>query len=162
MVPATTANQILDNIITHLQGDYGIRRYLGDSYWCANYKKKLPPQERTRDWSESIEERDRLLADGEQAQWCVFDPILSIIFGLKFQHHQQPQDLQQQIYYLNRSLGQLTGKDSEFGEFKCPELYHREDDSYVSSDATPLLWTQANLAVALNMMETSLSVGVKN
>ncbi|MEQ8462327.1 MAG: phosphorylase kinase, partial [Coleofasciculus sp. E1-EBD-02] len=162
LVPATTANQILDNIITHLQGDYGIRRYLGDSYWCANYKKKLPPQERTRDWSESIEERDRLLADGEQAQWCVFDPILSIIFGLKFQHHQQPQDLQQQIYYLNRSLGQITGEDSEFGELKCPELYHREDDHYVPSDATPLLWTQANLAVALNMMETSLSVGVKN
>jgi len=162
LVPETTANQILDNIITHLQGDYGIRRYLGDSYWCANYKKKLPPPERTRDWSESIEERDRLLADGEQAQWCVFDPILSIIFGLKFQQSQQPHDFQQQIYYLNRSLGQITGKDSEFGEFKCPELYHREDDHYVPSDATPLLWTQANLAVALKMMEKSLSVGGKN
>jgi len=86
----------------------------------------------------------------------------TIIFGLKFQHHQQSQYLQQQIYYLNRSLGQITGKDNQFGEFKCPELYHREDDSYVPSDTTPLLWTQANLAVALKMMEKSLSVGGKN
>jgi phosphorylase kinase alpha/beta subunit len=50
-------------------------------------------------------------------------------------------------------LGQLTGEDCEAGEFKCPELYYMEDGKYIPNDSTPLLWTQANLRVALKKMD---------
>ncbi|MGH2413276.1 MAG: hypothetical protein ACRDEA_06220, partial [Microcystaceae cyanobacterium] len=60
------------------------------------------------------------------------------------------------INTLHRSLGQLTGKDCPFGEFKCPELYYLQDGQYIPNDVTPLLWTQANLSIALKMMEQSL------
>lgn len=76
------ANQILEDVINNLQGDYGIRRYLGDSFWSANYKEKLAPGERTIDFSDNISLRDSLLNEGEEAQWCIFDPIISTIFGI--------------------------------------------------------------------------------
>ena len=66
--------------------------------------------------------------------------------------------MKQQTFYLNRSLGQLTAIDSKVGGFKCPELYYLEGDSYIPNDATPLLWTQANLYTALKIMKQSLSV----
>lgn len=155
IVEEEIAKQILDDVINNLQGERGIRRYLGDSYWCADYKAKLAPEARTIDFSDNMSERDTLLKEGEEAQWCIFDPIISAIFGLKFQQTHQKKYLEQQIYYLNRSLSQLTGEDSEFGQYKCPELYYLENGNYVPSDATPLLWTQANLLIALKMAEYS-------
>jgi hypothetical protein len=152
------AHQILQDVINHLQGDYGIRRYLGDSYWAPDYKKKLPPEERTVDFSEDISSRDSLLPKrGEEAQWCIFDPIISIIFGDKFQSTREGEYLDQQVKYLNRSLGQITGKDDGFSEFRCPELYYLADGQYVPNDNVPLLWTQANLSIALKVMERSVS-----
>jgi phosphorylase kinase alpha/beta subunit len=148
-------DQILRDVINNLQGDYGIKRYLGDSYWCADYGQKLPSKSRTTDFSDDMTSRDALLKKGEEAQWCLFDPIISIIFGLKFQKTRQEKYRQQQIYYLNRSLGQLTGEDCPFGEFKCPELYYLENSRYVPNPNTPLLWTQANLSIALQMMESN-------
>lgn len=147
------SDQILRNVINNLQGDYGIKRYLEDSYWCADYKQKLEPETRTSDFSNDMASRDALLKKGEEAQWCIFDPIISIIFGLKFEKTRQEKYRQQQIYYLNRSLGQLTDEDCPFGEFKCPELYYLENSRYVPNPHTPLLWTQANLSIALKMME---------
>jgi len=47
-------------------------------------------------------------------------------------------------------LGQITE------EFECPELYYIEDNQYVPGDVVPLLWTQANLRIALKIMEQSL------
>ena len=35
VVQGETADAILRTVRTHLQGEHGIRRYLGDSYWCA-------------------------------------------------------------------------------------------------------------------------------
>ncbi|MGB7445317.1 MAG: glycoside hydrolase family 15 protein [Coleofasciculaceae cyanobacterium] len=156
IVEEEIANQILDDVINNLQGERGISRYLGDSYWCADYKAKLAPEERTIDFSDNMSWRDTLLKEGEEAQWCIFDPIISAIFGLKFQKTRQNKYLEQQIHYLNRSLSQLTGENSEFGKYKCPELYYLEKGHYLPSDATPLLWTQANLLIALKMAEYSL------
>ena len=150
------ADQILSDVTTHLQGEYGVKRYLGDSFWAADYTKKLAPETRTADFSEDISARDALLTAGQEAQWCIFDPILSVIYGLKFQKTHRQEFLDQQVLYLNRSLGQLTGQDCPFGEFKCPELYYIQDGRYTPNEATPLLWTQANLRVALRMMEESL------
>ncbi len=158
VVEEEMSEQILSNVIDNLQGDYGIRRYLWDSFWCRDYKD-LPEEIRTSISSEReqwLQEHDRELKQGEEAQWCIFDPIISTIFGLKFQKTRQEEYLQQQVKYLNRSLGQLTGKDCALGEFKCPELYYLQSGQYIPNDATPLLWTQANLRVALKVMEDSL------
>ncbi|MEM9906641.1 MAG: glycoside hydrolase family 15 protein [Cyanobacteria bacterium P01_D01_bin.44] len=156
VVEGVMADQILENVITHLQGDYGIKRYLGDSFWAADYKTKLSPETRTIDFSDDMSARDALLTEGEEAQWCIFDPIVSVIFGLKYQATGDPTYLDQQVLYFNRALGQLTAEDSTFGGFKCPELYYLENGQYVPNDVTPLLWTQANLLLAFHHLDNSL------
>ncbi len=158
IIKGDIADKILADIIEDLQGDYGIRRYLKDSFWCKKYQD-IPLEIRTTLSTEReqwFQENDRVLRLGEEAQWCIFDPIISAIFGLKFQQTKDNNYLQKQIHYLNRSLGQITPSDSPLGGFKCPELYYLENEAYVPGDATPLLWTQANLKVALEMMKGSL------
>ncbi|RNE89449.1 glycoside hydrolase family 15 protein [Marichromatium sp. AB32] len=150
------ANTVLRDVINNLQGDHGIRRYLGDSYWSADYKKKVAPESRTIDFSDDIGKRNALLREGEEAQWCIFDPIISAIYALKFKHHSRNIDLENQIHYFNRSLGQITGRECALGEFLCPESYYLENDQYVPSDPTPLNWTQANLMMAIKLLEKNL------
>lgn len=160
VVDDATSNCIIEDIINNLQGEYGISRYLDDSFWCRNYSD-LPETIRTSISTEReqwLQERGKGLKQGEEAQWCIFDPILSAIYGVRFQKTKQAKYLKQQTFYLNRSLGQLTAIDSKVGGFKCPELYYLEGDSYIPNDATPLLWTQANLYTALKIMKQSLSV----
>jgi Glycosyl hydrolases family 15 len=148
-------NHVLANIINHLQGDYGIRRYQGDSYWCADYKEKLQPELRMIDVSDDMTNRDSLLLPGQEAQWCIFDPIISIIYGIKYQQTKDQYYLKLQIHYFNRALSQLTPEDSPFGGYKCPELYYLEKEIYKPNDTTPLLWTQANLWMAFTFMFSS-------
>lgn len=156
VVDGFMADRIVKDVIDNLQSAYGIKRYLLDSFWAANYKKRVPIEKRTIDVSEDMSSRNSLIQEGKEAQWCIFDPIISAIAGLKFQKTEQQRYLEKQTLYLNRSLGQLTGKKCVAGEFKCPELYYLEGDNYVENDATPLLWTQANLRIALKEMEKSL------
>ncbi len=155
-----TSDRLIEDVIKNLQGEYGISRYLNDSFWCRNYTD-LPENIRTSISTEReqwLQEQGRGLKQGEEAQWCLFDPIISAIYGVRWQKTQQTEDLAQQTFYLNRSLGQLTTTDSKLGGFKCPELYYLKQDKYVPNDATPLLWTQANLLTALKIMEQSLSI----
>jgi Glycosyl hydrolases family 15 len=156
VIDGAMADQVLEDVINHLQGDYGIRRYIRDSFWAADYRKKLSPQQRTVDVSDDMSYRNSLIQEGQEAQWCIFDPIISVIFGAKFKETRQNEFLKQQIFYLNRSLGQLTREECEAGQFRCPELYYIEDNKYIPNDVTPLLWTQANLRIALKKMEESL------
>ena len=158
VVDGEMADRIIENVERHLLGEHGIKRYQGDSYWCNDYKDHLPPETRTSDFSENMEERDSFLIPGEEAQWCIFDPILSSIYGIRYEKSRSRQDLERQIYFLNRSLSQLTDEDSPFGPYKCPECYYKEKGRYVPNDHTPLLWTQANLWVALHHMETSAKI----
>jgi phosphorylase kinase alpha/beta subunit len=134
-----------------------VRRYLGDSYWCADYKTLLAPDERTVDVSADMSARDRLLEPGGEAQWCLFDPIISVIHGLRYRSTGDAEALRLQTEHLNRSLRQLTGPDTAFPPLRCPESYYREHGRYVPNDVTPLLWTQANLRLALHHMEDSLA-----
>ena len=152
------ADQILSEVITNLKGNYGIRRYLGDSYWFADYKQKVLPESRTLYVSDDVSARDSHVKSGEEAQWCIFDPIISIIFGLKYLQTKREKYLLQQIHYFNRSLGQITGSDCWLGEFLCPESYYLENGRYVASDPTPLYWAQANLMCAFKAMERSLGL----
>ena len=91
----------------------------------------------------------------EEAQWCIFDPIISIIAGQRYLLNGDPSELQRQVLHLNRSLGQITGPDCLKGELRCPEAYYLEHGRYVPNDHVPLLWTQANLWLALLAMEKS-------
>ena len=163
-VASRASQRLIEDVINNLQGEYGISRYLDDSFWCRDYTD-LPENIRTSISTEReqwLRERGRGLKQGEEAQWCIFDPILSAIYGVRFQKTQQPEYLARQTLYFNRSLGQLTATDSQYGGFKCPELYYLKQDRYVPNDATPLLWTQANLYTALKIMEQSLTVNPRN
>ena len=155
VVDDKTADTIISDVKANLQGDYGIRRYNGDSFWAPGYKSKLSEDQRTADFSNDLSARDAMLEKGQEAQWCIFDPTLSAIYGRKYLATHRPEDLKLQTDYLNRSLGQITPTGGLQPAYSCPELYYIEDGSYVPSDATPLLWTQANLMIALWMMEKS-------
>jgi hypothetical protein len=155
VVTGPIADQILSDVATHLQGPIGIRRYLGDSYWCADYKQLLSADVRTADFSDDMSARDKLLKPGFEAQWCIFDPIVSVIAGRQFLATRDPKDREQQIRYLQRSLRQLTTADSPYGPFRSPESYYCENGQWVPNDITPLLWTQANLRLALYWAETA-------
>jgi phosphorylase kinase alpha/beta subunit len=151
------ATRIVDDVIGNLQGKYGIKRYLGDSFWSTNYKQ-IPPEMRTADYSDSMGDRDRLFVPGGEAHWCIFDPVISLYFGTRFQATGNRDFLRKQTVYFNRSLAQITGDDSPYGAFKCPELYYKERGRMETSEATPLLWTQANLWNAIGGMEKSLRI----
>ena len=159
IVDGEMAQTIVTDVVTQLLGPFGVRRYLGDSYWCADYKKLLDPANRTVDVSEDMSARDRLLQPGGEAQWCIFDPILSIIHGQRFQQTGDSGQLEMQRQHLNRSLRQLTGDGGPFPPLRCPESYYRENGCWGPNDITPLLWTQANLRLALHFMEQSLLLG---
>ncbi len=145
-------HEVLENVQNHLMGQIGIRRYLGDSYWCADYKTLLQADERTADFSDNLDARDRLLKPGLEAQWCIFDPILSVIYGRRFLKFGVASDRESQLLHLQRSLSQLTTSESRFGAYRCPESYFCEAGKWVPNDITPLLWTQANLRLALHFM----------
>ena len=145
--------RLFDDVVENLQGDYGVRRYLGDSYWTADYKQKLDKRFWTGDFSLSLSVRDKLAQPGEEAQWCLFDPILSVIAGQRYAMTRALEDRQRQIFHFNRALGQLSGADCPTGPLRCPEAYYRENGRYIPNDHVPLLWTQANLLMAFAAME---------
>jgi len=160
VVSGELADVILNDVIGVLQGSYGIRRYLKDSFWSEDYKLKVAKEMRTTYIGDDISWRDRLAGDNNEAQWCLFDPIVSTIWGLQYSRANSKHLLEKQIYYLNRSLGQLTSDSCEFGGFKCPELYYLDRGRWVVNDVTPLLWCQANLLIALNTIEKNLRIGL--
>jgi Glycosyl hydrolases family 15 len=158
------SDKVLLNIEQHLLGPIGIRRYLGDSYWCANYKKLFSPDQRSIDFSDDISARNRLMQPGSEAQWCIFDPAISCFYGWRY-HKQYANGrvaddiaFQKQVHYLQRSLAQLTKAKDACGPFRCPESYYLQDESWVPNDLTPLLWTQANLLQAIWWMERSMKL----
>lgn len=163
VVESEMADTILARVAAKLQGEIGIRRYLGDSYWAPDYKTKLAPEKGSTDYSEDLSGRDQLLpAVGQEAQWCIFDPIVSCIYGARYHATGYEADLAKQTEYLNRSLGQITAEDcAQVPAFRCPELYYLERGRYVPNDHTPLLWTQANVMLSLKMMEESCRISVK-
>lgn len=147
------AEHIVRDVTEHLQGAHGIRRYQGDSFWCANYKELFPLERRTGDFSRDMSIRDALLNEGEEAQWCLFDPILSLHYGEQYKKTGKAQDLADQTRHFNRSLCQLT--DGPDNTLWLPELYYLEQGKYVANDIVPLLWAQAYLKVALQEMKES-------
>ena len=152
VVGSPRAELILSDIQRFLTSDHGIRRYLGDSYWAPDYDAVLSPEEQTSDYSENMAARDVLLDRiGHEAEWCIFDPILSAHYGARYRDTSSAHDLALQEHHLRRSLAQITPS------WRCPELYYRKNGKYVANPHTPLLWTQANLVVALSAMRESVA-----
>jgi phosphorylase kinase alpha/beta subunit len=151
VVAPDMARRICEDVAAHLQGEHGIRRYLGDSYWTADYKAKLEGHRLTSDFSLSQSERDKLAKPGEEAQWSLFDPVLSVIAGQRYLKTRAEADRDEQVLRFHRALGQITP------DWKCPEAYYLENGRYVPNDHVPLLWTQANLMAAFSSMKATAS-----
>ena len=151
---------ILRNVLTRLKGEYGIKRYMGDSFWTADARKKQKQSEITADYSDKIEERNKKHRIGEEAQWCIFDSIVSIIYGKRFIKKGNKKDYNQQVHFFNRALAQITGDDCKYGAFKCPELYYLKDGEYTYNDIVPLFWAQANLWLAFKELKRSVESNV--
>jgi GH15 family glucan-1,4-alpha-glucosidase len=142
---------ILNLVQARLKGDIGIKRYANDSYFCQDYDEWFSPSEMSSSFSERTDFRDAFLQPNCEAQWCIFDPVLSIIYGERFLA--DPTDeasYRKQVHYFNRSLRQITA------EGLCPELYFLKQGRYVANAHTPLAWTQANQALALHLLEKSV------
>jgi len=147
IVPASSelARTIVKNVTAKLMGDIGIRRFNGDCYWCKDY---MPSKaETTR----------HVVKAGQEAQWCVFDPILSAIYGKFYAEARDFEDLRLQQFHLGRSLAHVTGEDSQHGPWSCPEGYYLCHDRWIATEAPPSVWTQACLDLALNQLHESLA-----
>ena len=142
---------ILNLVQARLKGGVGIKRYAGDSYFCQDYDEWFAPGQMSSDFSERLDFRDAHLQTDCEAQWCIFDPLLSIIYGERFlAERSDVASFPKQVHYFNRSLAQLTAA----GE--CPELYFLKHGRYIANVHTPLAWTQANQALALHLIEKSI------
>ena len=150
VVRGVMADRIADDVRSHLQGEIGIRRYSGDWYWAPDYDTRLREEAWTRDYSNDVESRNRLLDRiGDEAQWCLFDPVLSAWYGQRYQRTGDAADLAAQTRHFNRSLAHITP------DWGCPELYYLKDGVFTANPHTPLLWTQANLQLALTMLRST-------
>lgn len=146
------ASLALHDISKYLAGEHGIRRYLGDSYFAPDYETRLSEADRTRDFSDDLAARDMLLSKiGDEAQWCLFDPILSAYFGRRYLATRSVADRDLQLFHFNRSLAQITT------DWRCAELYYLRRGEYVANRHVPLQWTQANLLVAMDALRATIA-----
>lgn len=153
------ARTIVEDIEKHLVRDHGVARYLGDTYWSPYYDEMTETEERTRAAEGRTEQRNLKaagIADGQwEAQWTLFDPLLSSYYGKRLQQTANPQDRAHQLKYLNRSLSQLVRQDD--GSLRMPEAYFFGHvggrNGWKPNTHVPLLWSQANLLRALEVFE---------
>ncbi len=159
VVTGDAAEAVLARVRSDLQGPHGIRRYVGDSYWCAGYKRLVPESVRSAGFGDDLGARDALLIPGTEAQWCLFDPYLSCLHGWRFLATRDPRQRELQAFHWNRALGQLTGADCPLGEGLSPEAWYQPDAAHPErrepNDDTPLLWVQAGLISALGALRNT-------
>src|SRR5262249_22015694 len=125
VVGGELADAVIARVEAELKGRYGIKRYLGDTFWGPDYDK----QDRatwTADVSDDMSKRDsvvRLRRGVDEAQWCIFDSALSAAFGERFvaAGSRDVPLIDRQIHYFNRALGQITGPDAGDVARRCPE-----------------------------------------
>jgi phosphorylase kinase alpha/beta subunit len=163
VVDGGQATAILDTVREELVGAFGVKRYVGDSYWCADYATSFDEETRTSGFFENVDARDAHLKPGSEAQWCLFDPLLSVIWGWRWLASRDDAQRALQVAHFNRALSQVTGPECRLGPGLCAESYYVPDSSRPDerevNDATPLLWTQALLLGALEAMErTALAI----
>ncbi|HMR72508.1 MAG TPA: glycoside hydrolase family 15 protein [Candidatus Saccharibacteria bacterium] len=136
----TQSTAIVTMVEETLLREYGIIRYPNDSYWSANYRDHFKIGDRTADFSGRLDERARHNIPGHEAQWTLFDPLLSVYFS----RQNRPDKAH---YYLERTLASFIEQDNHWA---VPETFFFEHDAWVANDHIPLLWSQANVLLALN------------
>lgn len=151
VVEGPAAERIIDDTVSNLQGAYGIARYPEDSYWGPNYRN-IPPEKRTIDLSEDIIQRTRYSAAGMEARWCIFDSVLSVIYGKKYRRGRSPEDSARQASYFNRALSQLIESPDGRGKLLLPEAYFMENGKWAPNDHIPLQWAHANFLRAAHAL----------
>jgi len=137
-------------------GHIGVCRYRSDSYWCKDYKDRVGDDPTKHFTDDELKARDALLRDGEEAQWCIFDPMLSAYHGTLYRATGEAAYLELQMLHLSRALAAITPDDCEFGGWHAAEAYYLQGSVWRSNDNCPLVWTQANIKVALHEMKLSI------
>jgi hypothetical protein len=133
---------IVSRVREKLEGEIGIRRYLLDSYWSPDYREHFPPATRTAEVSQDSSHRDRFAIAGKEAQWCLFDSILSVVHSRLQTSVGMAEHGDLQVHHLERALRQKTPAG-------MPEAYFWEHGRLVPNDHVPLLWAEGNLRIAL-------------
>lgn len=157
-VEGPVADQIVSDVVGQLGRLHGIVRYLGDSYWAPDYRYAVDEAARAVDYSDRIDERNRLARVGAEAQWTLFDPVLSTWFGKRWLRSNDRRDLDRQRHHLLRTLAAVTSDHTDCPG-RLPEAYFLEDGVWVLNDHVPLLWAEANLEVALRQWGLSSETG---
>ena len=156
--PSIEVNNAWITLLNH-DGSVHTSRWLGLQNAGAQRDTLTPPLRLNEPYGSDLVNGVLYLADREGGT-NPNDPIISVIHGLRYQQTGDTGQLELQTQHLNRSLRQLTGDGTSFPPLRCPESYYRENGEWGPNDITPLLWTQANLRLALHFMEQSLEVGV--
>jgi GH15 family glucan-1,4-alpha-glucosidase len=142
------ADQIVERVGTHLMGEWGIKRYLGDAFWGPEYDQ-LPENLRTADASADATFRARYAVTGKEAEWTIFDPLIARYFATrKRELEEYDSDMCTSARYLNRSLRALVRTPQ--GTLQLPELYYHKAGALVPNTILPLYWAQANLLLSLS------------
>lgn len=149
VVGSEQAAKIVRMIETNLLRDYGVVRYPDDSYWAADYRDHFSLGDRTADFSDRLDERARHNIPEHEAQWTLFDPILAIYHHSLYKKSHEIFHRQAAGYFLERSLASFIDAGSSW---RIPEAFFFEHGAWVENDHVPLLWSQANVLLALNRM----------
>jgi len=149
------ARTIVKSVQEQLMGAIGVRRYNGDRFWCKDYEVVTGTgKEAVID--DEVAKTGELVLPGEEAQSCLFDSIISVIYGRWYEESQDFEDLTGQQQHLFRSLAQITGPDCTAGPWLAPQSYYIASGSWIPNGTCPFLWSQANMQVALHWMDKSI------
>ncbi len=155
------AAMIVANIEAHLVGQYGVRRYLGDSYWATDWRALQRSAQLSGDYSQfmDLSKRNKLHKPGSEAQWTLFDPLLCAYYANRYAIDPQTVYKDKAADYLRRSLRAIVsapiGPDQRLA-WRIPEAYYQEAGRWIPNDHLGLLWSQANLLYALRCMQPVL------
>jgi hypothetical protein len=150
VVDDEAAEQVVQLVQRDLEGEIGVKRYVGDSYWAPDYRDHFQMGDRAVDFTNRMDERAAFLEPGLEAQWSLFDPMLAIYYAKEFKQTGDAEHATQAQQYLSRSLAQIL---DDQGELKMPEAYFYEHDAWVPNDHNGLLWAESNLLYALAVFE---------
>lgn len=150
-----------------LRRGHGLLRYVGDSYYGADYQSRL------RKWKQQHgngnpgaypqpEVRDSWAVDGCEAEWTIFEPLLLLQF--LWVHSQEPslEAAGAVRRSLMRMLAAIEGEPvvAEAGapdvRLHVHESYTVVDSKRVPNDVQDLMWAVAYVRMALAALEAAL------
>lgn len=157
---STTDKIRIIDLVDPLVREYGVLRYVGDTYQSANFWFN---DIKTDTSAESHRKREASFIAGTEAQWF-FDSWLVLTHLAVYEETSDPVYLAKATKHLNRALGQITPeahKPDIFAAdgrlafpFSLPESYNTvcvNGSMFVlPSPIAPLNWSKSMLSLALN------------